>query len=206
MLPAARIPIEEMGEMRVMNHNAEVSVETGRRGLRTGERLPGRRARGSSLIEFALVMTFLLVPTTVGLAEFATYLANYLALTDAVATGARALAINRGTQNPCNVVAPIITAAYQASAIESAGTPSLTFKITLTPKGGSATSVTWTGATTPTTPANCYSASTAPLTGMAGDLSQGGTATVFVNFSPTLIFNVFNLTIPITAQTTEIVQ
>ena len=150
----------------------------------------------------------MLVPTTVGIAEFATYLSNYMAMTDAVATGARKLAISRGTQNPCYVVAPIVTAAYQAAAIESGTTPVLNFKITLTPVGGTATSQTFTTSTasTASSPAGCYSAGTAPLTGFPAGLSQGGTATVNAYYSPTLIFNAFNLTIPVTAQTTEIVQ
>lgn len=193
----------------MMNHSAgsaEVSVESGGGGQRAGRRLAGRRQKGSSLIEFALVMTFMLVPTTVGLAEFATYLSNYLALTDAVATGARKLAISRGTNNPCNVVGPVVTSMYAAAAIEGGGsTPVLNFSITLTPVGGTALTQTFT-TTSSSTPASCYSATT-PLTGFPSDLSQGAVATVKAYYTPTLIFNAFpSLAMPIEAQTSEIVQ
>ncbi|MGC2209555.1 MAG: TadE/TadG family type IV pilus assembly protein [Candidatus Korobacteraceae bacterium] len=194
-----------------MSHSAgsaEVSVESGGGGQRAGRRLPGRRQKGSSLIEFALVMTFMLVPTTVGLAEFATYLANYMALTDAVATGARALAIARGTQDPCNVVATVVIPAYQAAAIEGTFTSSgMNFTITVTPPGGSASSQNWAGATSSTTPAGCYSSSTTPLTGFPASLIQHAIVTVKATYTPTLIFNAFpSLAMPIEAQTTEIEQ
>lgn len=149
----------------------------------------------------------MLVPTTVGLAEFATYLSNYLALTDAVAAGARSLAISRGTTNPCNVVADVVIPTYQAGAIESGFTSAnMNFKITLTPVTGTApTPVSWSGTTTTTTPSSCYN-NASPLGGFPAGMQQGGTATVWANYNPVLIFNAFGLTIPITAQTTEIVQ
>jgi Flp pilus assembly protein TadG len=149
-----------------------------------------------------MVMTFLLVPTVVGMAEFATYLNNYLALTDAVGTGARALAISRGqTSNPCNVVGSAVTTTYQSAAIEGgAGTPALTFTVTLTPPAGSAAvQGPWQG------PSYGSCASTSPTTGYAANLQQGGVATVNVKFTPTLIFNVFP-SLQIQAQTTEIIQ
>jgi Flp pilus assembly protein TadG len=174
-----------------------VKVETGTTGAPVAKRA-GRREKGSSLIEFALVMTFLLVPTVVGLAEFATYLNNYLALTDAVATGARTVAINRGiTLNPCSLVGAAVTTSYQAAAIES-GTPSLVFTITL--NNGAVSQGPWTGSTGP---GGCGNAS--PYAGVPGDLIQGTAVTVNAKFTPTLIFNVFP-NMQIQAQTTEIVQ
>jgi Flp pilus assembly protein TadG len=196
--------MKEMGEMRVMNFGAgDGSVQTGSGERLVGRRLRGRRQKGSSLIEFALVMTFLLVPTTVGIAEFATYLGNYLALTDAVAAGARALAVSRQeTLNPCSLVYTAVTTAYQAAAIES-GTnpPALTFTVTLNPASGAVTEGPWVGTNYP---GGCSSGST--TTGVPADLTQGSFVTVKATYSPLLIFNAFNITIPIAAQTTEVVQ
>lgn len=175
----------------------EVKVETGTTGAPAARR-PGHREKGSSLIEFALVMTFLLVPTVVGLAEFATYLNNYLAMTDAVATGARTLAINRGiTLNPCSLVGAAVTSAYQAAAIEG-GTnpPAINFSVTI--NGNPAQ--TWNGSTYP---GGCSNAS--PYAGTPGELAQGTAVTVNAKFTPTLLFNVFPF-LQIQAQTTEIVQ
>ena len=117
--------------------------------------------RGSSLIEFALVLPILLVVAT-STVVFGITLNNYMILTNAVSIGARQLAISRGqTTDPCattvsavELAAPTLTAA------------SLSFSYSLNGVSYSGTS--------------CSSAST--TTGAAGNLVQGQPARVTVTY------------------------
>lgn len=49
------------------------------------------KQRGQALVEFALVISFLLVPTVVGLGALTGYIRSYIALTDAVSIAAQTL-------------------------------------------------------------------------------------------------------------------
>ena len=87
-----------------------------------GKRIRAGKERGGALIEFTLVMPFLLLVVT-GMASFGVALHNVLALTNAVNSGAQLLAFSRGqTTDPC-------ATAY--GAISSAA-PSLTTGLSLT--------------------------------------------------------------------------
>jgi hypothetical protein len=109
----------------------EARVETGAREER-GSRRPVRGERGATQLEFALVMSAMIVVTVVGIAGFALYLSNYLALHDAVSVSTRQVAISAGLTgvDPCGVVTTAANAAYQAAAFEST-TPSLTPTLTV---------------------------------------------------------------------------
>src|SRR5581483_6652862 len=97
------------------------------------------REEGQTLVEFAFVAPMLLLAVT-GLLWFGIALNQYEVLTNAVANGARAFALSNNTSNggdPCNYAYGITTAS--ASTLTKAN---ITFKVTYTPKGGSATSYT----------------------------------------------------------------
>jgi Flp pilus assembly protein TadG len=79
---------------------------------RAARRLPsGRDDRGQAVVEFALVLPVLLL-LILGIIKGGILYNNYLQLTDAVRSGARALAIERGQTSPCGDAAgSVITAA-----------------------------------------------------------------------------------------------
>jgi len=112
-----------------MNQNRGSSKRRGR-----------RNDLGQALVEFSLVMSLLLVPIVLGMAGFAAYLSNFLALTDAVSMSAKQLAANRGANNldPCGLVSTAITQAYKVAAMESA-TPTLTVTLTISNPAGTVT-------------------------------------------------------------------
>jgi Flp pilus assembly protein TadG len=58
-----------------------------------------RRQEGQALVEFALVLPFLLM-IVLGIIQFGILFHNYLTLTDAVRAGARQAAVNRTDPNP----------------------------------------------------------------------------------------------------------
>lgn len=87
-----------------------------------GRRVSAGNERGSTLIEFTLVMPVLLLTMT-GMVAFGLALHNDLMLTNAVNTGAQLLAFSRGqTTDPC-------ATAYAAI---SGAAPSLTSGVSLT--------------------------------------------------------------------------
>ena len=59
-----------------------------------------RAEHGQALVELALVVPFLML-VVLGIFKFGVAYNNYLVLTDAVRTGARQLAIERGQATPC---------------------------------------------------------------------------------------------------------
>lgn len=59
-----------------------------------------RRESGQAMVEFALVLPVLLI-VLLAILRFGLLFENYLTLTDAVRSGARTLAIGRGTANAC---------------------------------------------------------------------------------------------------------
>jgi Flp pilus assembly protein TadG len=152
----------------------------------------GRNQSGQALVEFALSLTFLMIPLVVGLGTFAIFLANYLTLTDAVNVGARQLAISRNmyptTNDPCTPASQAVINAYQAGAIESS-TPSL--QITITLNNG----------------AQSYGPGTTPVVACANTtgMVQGTSATVYVTHQINSIFPAFG-NFNISAKTTEIIQ
>ena len=108
-----------------------------------------RRELGQAMIEVSLVLSFVLVPIVMGMAGFAAYLGNFMALTDAVSYGAKELSMSRGavSLDPCKVVTTAVTNAYKAAAVETA-TPTLTVTLTLYSAGSTTASYTSGGATT----------------------------------------------------------
>src|ERR1035438_988137 len=109
--------MKRMGVKRAMNcsaASAEVSVETGCRGERDGSRLRGRRERGSSLIEFAVVMPMLMLLVT-GIYTFGIFLNNDISLTDAVNTAARQAAISRNLNPAPDLCAQFYTTINNAA-------------------------------------------------------------------------------------------
>lgn len=176
--------------MRITNRDAALpgeSIETQSPREQVVRARLSRKEKGQSLVEFALVLPVLLLVVT-GITTFGLLINNYLALTDAVSTGARLLAINRGqTTDPC---------AITATAIENAApylTPAnLTFTITLNGAtvGGSSCS------------------STSVSTGAAADMVAGAPAIVRVTYpcNVTVYGTTYLPTCTLTAQTTEIIQ
>jgi len=110
-----------------------------------------RGERGATMVEFALVMSFLLVPIVVGVAGFAVYLSNYLALTDAVSIGTRQAATGGWLPgaDPCALATAAATAAYKAGSFEST-TPSLTPTLTVYGPTGTVTGAANTATSCPT--------------------------------------------------------
>jgi Flp pilus assembly protein TadG len=157
-------------------------------------RLRGRKQRGSALVEFAVVMTFMLVPLVVGMATFAIFLDNNMILTEAVNVGARQLAVSRNaTTDPCTMVTTAITNTYKSGAMESS-TPSLTFTIVMDNK---------TQTYGPTT--GIFSCSGTPTSGGPSYLVQNTAATVTVTHQIASIFPAFG-NFEIKGQSTELVQ
>ena len=83
--------------MRLSTQRALLSPPRGR----ARRRLAWSREDGQSLVEFALMLPVLLLILT-GIIKFGLMFNNYITLTDAARSGARALALDRGMQgNPC---------------------------------------------------------------------------------------------------------
>jgi hypothetical protein len=150
-----------------------------------------RRELGQALIEFSLVMSILLVPIVAGMAGFAAYLGNFLALTDAVSFGAKQLSVNRGagSLDPCALVTTAVTQSYRAAATET-GTPTPTVTLTIYNAAGTVTGT-----------AN----SSGSCTSYATDMVQGGTIMVSATEATQSIFGSYG-SFSIKAQTQEMVQ
>ena len=184
------------------------TISTATSGEIVETRYPGEQVRthfrtgkqkGQSLVEFAMVMPMLLLVVT-GLAAFGIYINHYIALTDAVSTGARLLAISRGQTTYPPVGGVPDPCALTVNAIEQAAPfmapASMTFKFVLN---------TTIPASTYTT-TSCSSAST--NTGSSAYLVQGKPAQVSVTYPCNMAIYGKNLFpgCTFTAQTTEIVQ
>jgi len=98
------VPRKALAHSGAMN-NAQASE-----GIRAGARSRKRRSfadlrrgeEGQSLVEFALVFTFVLMPLFFGFMAFAWYLLYYEAVTQAVGSAGQQLAVSRGnTADPC---------------------------------------------------------------------------------------------------------
>jgi len=141
---------------------------------------PGRRnQRGSSLLEFTLVMPLLLLVTT-GMAAFGFALHNELVLTNAVNTGAQLLAFSRGqTADPC-------ATAYTAIANAA---PSLTSGLSLTFVINGST----------------YAATNSCAAG-AANMVQGATAQITATYPCALGVFSGNFSCQLGTQTTEFIQ
>jgi Flp pilus assembly protein TadG len=120
---------------------------------------------GQSMIEMALVLpVFLLVVT--GILTFGLAFNNYIQLTEATSVGARVLAISRAeTTDPCSTAA---TAVFAAAPTLNQSNLSFSFLLNGAPYSG----------------ITCNS--TSNTTGAAGNLVQGGSATVIVSYPCTL--------------------
>jgi len=80
---------------------------------RLTDRLPGIRKRrkgedGQALVEFALVMPFLLF-ILYGIIQFGLLLNTYITVTDSARAGARQLALGQGNNDPCDPAVQIAT-------------------------------------------------------------------------------------------------
>jgi Flp pilus assembly protein TadG len=116
---------------------------------------------GQSLIEMAMVLPVFLLVTT-GILAFGIAFNNYIQLTEATSVAAQALAISRAqTTDPCATAA---SAVYTAAPQFTQGNLSFSFVLNGTSYSGT----------------SCSSSSN--TTGAAGNLVQGGNATVMVSY------------------------
>lgn len=97
--------------------------------------------RGNSLIEFTVVLP-VLVMLVLGIARFGIAFNNNIVLTDAVRTGARVLAVSRGTSDPCS---PAGTKTVAAATSLAAGSLTMTATVYVNGIPGTAVSRTGTG-------------------------------------------------------------
>ena len=183
--------------MRIKRRNASPPREDGKatsKFSRLRRRLRRRAGseRGSSLVEFAIVLPLLMLVTT-GVFAFGFALNNYLELTNAVNTGAQLLSISRGvTTSPCTAA---INAVYNAAPNLSEG--NLAFTFTFSNNGTN---------TTYTTASKCDAAATeagSPI------FAQGESVKLVATYPCTLVgygFNFSSLGCTLTANVTEIVQ
>jgi Flp pilus assembly protein TadG len=155
----------------------------------------GRSEKGSSLVEFALVLPLLMLVAT-GIFAFGIALNNYLELTNAVTIGAQLLAVSRGnTSNPCQTAT---TAVYNAAPFLAEG--KLSFNFTFTPSAGG-TSTSFAG-----TSSEC---SATGSSGATAYMLQGEQVEVTATYPCTLVgygFNLSSLGCTLTANVTEIIQ
>jgi Flp pilus assembly protein TadG len=153
---------------------------------RLGRRLTGlvqrfhRRTQGGALVEFAVTLPILLLTVT-GVFSFSTVIYQKLELTEAVASGGRVMAADRGDTDPCATVAAAITAAAPTLS-------GLTYSFSI--NGGAATGATCTG------------------TAGASNMAAGGTASVGAEYSSCTL-KAYKYTFPgcvISSQVVEEVQ
>lgn len=151
---------------------------------------------GQSLVEFALVLPPLLIVLT-GIFSFGIILTQYEVLTDAVSAGARAFALSAGgSSNSLSTAANTDPCAYAATTIQNSApnlaAASLNYTITYTPSGGSATTYTGSGSSSP----SCSS-----LTMNFGDVVQ-----VQATYPVTPKVFGWTKTLTLTVQAAELVQ
>ena len=158
-----------------MGNNVGTNAKSGGRRFRPGDE------RGSALVETALVLPVLLMVFT-AITGFGLVLNNFMVLTNAVSTGAQALAISRGqSTDPCLTASTAINA---AAFDLSASSISLAFVID--------------GAT--------FSAPTTTCASGAADMVQGATAQITATYPCTLLIFGMNPPCSLTTQTTEVIQ
>jgi Flp pilus assembly protein TadG len=117
----------------------------------------GSNTDGSALVEFAVTLPPIMLLMT-GIFTFSTALYQKLAMTEAVSSGGRVLAVDRGDTDPCKTAAAAI---YAAAPTLSASNLTLTFSL----NGVS------TGASCP-----------GPLSGPNANMVSGGTAEVTASY------------------------
>ncbi len=106
----------------------------------------GRREEGQALVEMAIALPVLLL-LLIGIIQFGLLLNKYITLTDAARAGARQLAIEAGSSDPCDpAVAQALISGSAIGLQSSQVTPSFTAMSTT-----STTTTTTTGTTTTTT-------------------------------------------------------
>jgi len=127
----------------------------------------GLRDEGQALAETALVFPVILILIT-GILIFGIFIMQMMSLTEGVSNAGRVLSVSAGqTTDPC-----ALTATSLQSAAPLLVKANLSYSITLTPPGGSAT--TYNGA-------SCSSADT--TTGAAGKLLSGGVVSITASYS-----------------------
>jgi Flp pilus assembly protein TadG len=157
-----------------------------------------RNQRGQALIEFALVISFMLVPMVVGMSVFTSFLGNYLVLTDAVSIAAQDLAASRGqfgptTPTPCQKVVTDVGGGGQGAA-PYLTTSDFTFALTIAGSNGTST--------TPLAPVATFSCGAVA----ASDMTKGGSVTLTVKYASPYLLTSYGPGYTITASSSEIVQ
>jgi len=154
-----------------------------------------RSERGSSLVEFALVLPMFLLLTT-GTFSFGIALNNYLELTNATVTGAQLVAVSRGSKTITNPCSAGVTAIENAAPYLN----SANIKYTMTFMD---TSGTTTNSYGPTAGAlSCAGASSSTSSTMV----QGGSVQVIATYPCTLAVYGASFGCYLHAQVTEMVQ
>jgi Flp pilus assembly protein TadG len=151
-----------------------------------------RRTEGGSLIEFALILPCMMLLIT-GMVWFGIALNNYIVLTNAVGSGARALALSRGQTTPSIAATDPCAYAVQISnaAATNLNSGTITYAVDWTTYNSSGTAVTTT-----------YSNSCAGLTLSANDSIRFRGAYPFT----AMIYGWRPTQMNLTAQTAELVQ
>ena len=177
----------EVDEVYFMGEALVMTKHGGQADLTIEQKCFARNEEGQALIEFAVSLPLLLLIVT-GILTFGLALNNYVMLTNATDTGARALAISSGqTTDPC---ATAVTAIYAAAPILKPS--SFTFNFVLNGAHYSGTT--------------CSSASY--TTGAAANLTHQTPAQVTVTYPCSLaVFGInYAPACSLQAQTTELVQ
>jgi Flp pilus assembly protein TadG len=189
--------------MSTVNRMSEFSAGSGRRGGRLRSEL------GSLVVEFALVLGLVLVPLMISLVAFSWIMNGYLELNNAVAIGANAVAVSRGsTTDPCLTAEDAIYAAAPIL-IQS----KLTFTFTFIPNtGGSGTPFTGGGKGGSGNAAGC---SATGATGATAYVTRGDYIQVQATYAYTTPIhipywqwfnNLANSGLQLNAQTADVIQ
>ena len=178
--------------MNVFNEILIASRARRHAGARTLARYAHRlisEEKGASLVEFALVSSMVLFPLVTLMMSMGSFMSNQMQLINAVDIGARTVAVNGGiTLDPCAVASSAIIAAAPGL-----NTSQLTFSYSFNGTSYSGTS--------------CLS--TSLVTGAAGNLAGGTTASVSASYPCNLMIFGRSITpagCAITATTVEMVQ
>ena len=161
-----------------------------------------RDERGSSLVEFALVSTFVMFPLLLGIIVFGIAFSNQLTLTNAANTGAQVMAVSRNNIGG-DLCTAVNSAVYPAASTLTKTINSQALQFTLqvysTPT-----------AYTSYGPVTVVFASTGGPTcsGAQAALAQGKTAAITMNYGCSLAFFGVNFApnCKLTAQAAEVVQ
>jgi Flp pilus assembly protein TadG len=161
-----------------MKDRSEQMRTTDRRHVRLPDWLPGARKgeKGQALVEFALVLPFLLF-VLYGIIQFGLLLNTYITVTDSARAGARQLALEQGNNDPCDPAVQVATNAGSSVKLTSTnvtvtfttaagGTPTHDYCISV---GGTTTPAPYTypannGAISATNPGNEVEGDTASMT------------------------------------------